>query len=112
MAETSDVSIWVTVGSAIGGLFAGVGSVLGINKMRTLEPVKNGEGTVSRQELDTVRAELAQAKITIAEHGVFIDTVKQIHDSLKRIHERIDGLDTKLARMEGFDAGRKSMEHG
>jgi hypothetical protein len=116
MAETTDTTIWVTVGSAIGGIFAGIGSILGINRFRGGKPVENREvalnNGVTRTEIDVLRSDLSAAQQTLAQHSVFIDTVKQIHDSLKRIHERIDMLDVKLARMEGFDAGVKSMGKG
>lgn len=105
MAEPPDTNIWFLIGSAIGGIVTGVGSILGINKVR-----EKGEGNVP--ELQKVKEELAEAKEIIKVHDHFYKTttttMSQIHDSLKRLHERVDDIAVSVARIQGIDEGRNS----
>ena len=106
MSEPSDTNIWFLLGSACGGVFAGVGSVLGLNRVKG----KGGENGVS--ELDKVRIDLDETRKMVSNHEVFYQTttitMQQIHRSLERLHERMDGLEKSVARIEGIDEGRKS----
>jgi hypothetical protein len=110
MADPQETSSWFAAGGALAGLLMGIGSVFGINKMRGDDHSREGDVLVSKDELEAVKKQVATQEVTLAQHSIFIETLKEINDSLKRIHKRLDDVDRKMARMEGYDAGVKSRE--
>lgn len=104
MTDDGQMGMWVWIGSMLGGILTGVGSVLGINKVRG----KSGEDNVS--ELELLKRQVSALEVSAGQAQVFQDTVNQIHDSLKRLHQRMDELDKKVARLEGYEDGRRSRE--
>ena len=106
--------LWGLVASAVAGAVTAVGSLLGIQKVRSPGPTLNGEGTVRREEFEALRAELGTTKEAMASTTALMhahtEAMKSVNESLKRLHERIDGLAGSLARLEGVELGRNSVQ--
>jgi hypothetical protein len=104
MSSSGDSSIWVLIGTAIGGMFAGVGSVFGLNKARG----RAGEGSVSEAEVDAIKAKVVALEVTVGQHQIFLETMNQINQTLRKIEERMGLVEKCVARIEGYEEGRKA----
>lgn len=65
-----------------------------------------------KRELELTREKVSALEVTSGQYKVFGETLERVHHSLERVHSRMDGLEQKLARLEGFEQGRRSREIG
>ena len=105
MADGSEMGMWHLIGTSIGGLTAGVASVLGLNRVRGRSMETNVD------DIEHLRQQIAALQSAAAAAVEFQKTMNRIEQSLVRLFERMETLEKAVSRLEGFEAGRRSREH-
>lgn len=116
MPDIHDTGFWEYVGqsatyvcTAVVGIVSGAGTIIGINKKRSVE----GE-SVPANDLEKLKDSLSEAVSRIEKTEFFVSQTEKAMDkynnSIERVHARLDEILHRIASLEGFNEGHRKVK--